>query len=258
MAKFDGKFFRGLIGKLIFRERKGQQEVSAKPIKIRQTKATKAASGTFSMASTLGGEIRHSLANELSLFNDGSIHCRLNGELNSILSTCRDRATNTFRFEEDSFHNLVGLELNSNARLSKNLPGKLTVDIQDGLLNIGMPGGETLRKLKFVKGSTDCKMMFTVALYRLHEGFVCRQATRQSLMVMKRAPDLNGITFSFEVPSDCLCLVTATLEYYAGGMPIHDINLNCCTVIEAIYMQGVYDTSSDFLWYKGGLIFQRA
>lgn len=258
MAKYDGKFFRGLLGKLIFRKQKVGQTVSTKPTSIKQTAATKAAAGTFRMASTLGSEIRLVLADKLLLFNEGTIHCRLNGELNSILAACKDPATNTFSFESDSFHNLAGLEMNSMSRLTKQLPGKLAVDIQDGLLTITLPGGETARKLRFVKGSTACKMMFTVAFFRLHEGLVCRRAAEQSLMIDKNKPNLNGLCFSFEVPNDCLCLVSTALQYYAGKYPINTIDLNCSAFIEAVYIKGVYDESRNFLWSQSDLVFKRA
>lgn len=258
MAKLNGKFLRGLIANLIFKKSGNEQIVTSMPDNVRQTTATKMASVIFGLASTLCSFIRDALVNELRMFKDGTMHHRLNALLIPILNNCRDMATDTFTFEADSFHSLTGLELNSHASLTRQLPGKLTVNVQDGLLNIAMPGGETARKLKFVKGSTACKMIFTVALFRLHEGLVGRYAADQSLLIEKKAPDLNGIAFSFEVPNDCLCLVTATLEYYSAGQPIHDRNLNCCTIIEAIYIQGTYDKSRNFLWNKGDLIFKRA
>ena len=91
MGKFEGKFFAGPVGPVIFRKSKGKQIVSVKPLPgtVKQTENTKKASGTFGMASLMTSQIREGFSHEISNLHDGSLHSRLMITLNPILSQCR-------------------------------------------------------------------------------------------------------------------------------------------------------------------------
>ncbi len=258
MAKFDGKFLRGIIGPVVLRKSGNRQQVVPKTPKgkVKQSAATKRASSTFGMASGLSGQIRTVLKEEASIAGDGSVHARLSSSLNQLLMRARDPVTRQYHFVADSFQALAGFEFNSARRLADKLPGRLELSLDDGLLHVDFPKGEQPRKLKFVKGANACKLTLSVALFRLAEGLVGRVAERRSLMVEKETFDLSGASFSFEIPNDCLYLLLVSMEYYKGQFPIVDVGQNTGAVYHAQVVKGEYSQGKRFLWAESGLYFK--
>lgn len=250
MAKFDGKFLRGIIGPVILKKRGKSQQVISKPAArtVKQSAATKQASGIFGMASSLSGQIRAALNEESGIAEDGSVHSRLSSTLNQMLMRSRDPATRKFSFREDSFHGLVGFEFNDERRLADRMPGKLELRLSDGLLHVAFPDTGPPRTLKFVKNSNACNLTFSVALFRLAEGLVGRTTDRRSVKIESEKFDLNGMSFSFEVPNDCLYLFSVSMEFYKGRFPIRDPSLNIGAIYDALVVPGEYDEGRKFLW----------
>jgi len=82
MAKLIGNLLSGSLGPYIFRIVKGKQIVSLKPASgtINQSVATKVASEVFGKASTLGRQVRKTLAFQYpDLFSRDTIHAALFG-----------------------------------------------------------------------------------------------------------------------------------------------------------------------------------
>lgn len=250
MAEYDGKFLRGIIGPVVFKKSRGRQQVIAKtePGTTKQTEATKMASANFGKAGFMSSQIKNAFDEETDIAEDGSLHARLSAVLNQVLMLSRDQETGEYHFVEDSFYGLEGFEFNQARRLTERLPGKLQVKLEDGKLQVTYPNRELPRTLKFVTGSTACELCFSVVLFRLKQGLVSRTVNRQSVMVETEVFDLNGLSFSFEVPNDCLCLLAVTLQYYNRKRPISKHNLNVGGIYDARIVPGVYDETREFLW----------
>lgn len=258
MAKLDGKFLRGAIWDLIFKKVGDMQLLTSKvePGTMKHTVGTKMASSTFGLASKMSSNIRQAIRDELRVANDGTIHFRLTSALHVLLTQCRDNATKTYSFNEDSFKCLAGLDFNSSVPLMNKLPGKLNVVLEDGLLQVAYADAEQLRSLRFIEGSTSCKLTFGVMLFRLNTSLVSRDYDLQSVMVQRNAAGLDNIAFSFRVPNDCLYLLTVTLNYYNGSIPLQDKKMNSGAIYDAAIVQGVYDDSPDFRWLENDLVFR--
>lgn len=258
MGKLRGNFLIGKIRDLIFKEVRGVQLVTSKVErgKMKQTVATKIAAGTFALASKLSCNFREAMRNELRVANDGTIHSRLTKVLLAILTQCRDKASNNYSFNEDSFNDLIDFNFNTSVSLAHKLPGKLKTVLNNGVLHVKYADNQPSRNLRFVKGSTACKLTFGMVLFRLSNSQVGRDYVFQSVMIKKSAPELRDLEFSFEVPNDCLYLLTATLNYYKGSVPIMDTKLNSGAIYDAVVVKGEYDESRKFRWLENELVFK--
>ncbi len=258
MARYDGKFLRGVIGPVILKKSGNKQQVIPRGRRgtVKQSAATKQASGTFGMASGLSGQIKTVLKEDWGIADDGSVHARLSSALNQLLMRARDPVTGQYSFSADSFHGLAGFEFNAARRLADKLPARLELQLEANLLYVAFPTGEKPLKLKFVKGSNACKLTVSVALFRLAEGLVGRSADQRSLMVEKETFDLRGMSFLFEIPNDCLYLLTLNIEYYKGQFPIADVALNTAAIYDARVVDGAYTQGRKFLWAETGLYFR--
>ena len=258
MGKLRGKFLIGKIRDLIFKEVRGVQLVTSKvePGTMKQTAATKIAAGTFALASKMSGNFRDAMRDELRVANDGTIHFRLTKALLTILTQCRDKASKNYSFNDDSFNGLVDFNFNTSMLLAHKLPGKLKTVLDNGLLHVAYADNQPSRNLRFIKGSTACKVTFGIVLIRLSNSQVGRDYVLQSVMVKKSAPELKDLAFSFEVPNDCLYLLTATLNYYKGSVPVMDTKLNSGAIYDAVIVQGEYGESRKFRWLENELVFK--
>lgn len=258
MGKLRGNFLIGRIRDLIFKEVKGVQLITSKVERgtMKQTVATKIAAGTFALASKLSCNFREAMRDELRVANDGTIHFRLTKALLTILTQCRNKAGNNYSFNEDSFNDLIDFNFNTSRSLAENLPGKLKTVLNNGVLHVAYTDNQPSRNLRFTKGSTACNVTFGIVLFRLNHGQVGRDYILQSVMVEKRAPELKNLAFSFEVPNDCLYLLTATLNYYKGSVPIMDTKLNSGAIYDAAVVKGEYDESRKFRWLESELVFK--
>ncbi|WP_442587778.1 hypothetical protein ACSBL2_17170 [Pedobacter sp. AW31-3R] len=257
MAKFDGKFLRGVIGPTVLKKRGNTQQVLAKkaPGTVKQTMATKQASTTFGLASALSGWIRSALNLETQIAGDGSVPSRLSATLNLLLIQCRDQLVNEYRLMKDSFHGLTGFDFNGERRLADRLPGELTLQVNDGVLTLGFDEREIPRTLKFSRGVTSCELTFSMILMRLNKGLISQKTIRHSRMVLNENEDLNGLSFSFDVPNDCLYIIAASMEYFNRKKQVADPGLNVGGILAARMIQGVYMESKKILWQEMDLCF---
>lgn len=258
MARYDGKFLRGVIGPVILKKSGNKQQVipRGRAGTVKQSAATKQASGTFGMASGLSGQIKAVLKEDWGIAGDGSVHARLSTALNQLLMRAREPVTGQYSFGADSFQGLAGFEFNAARRLADKLPRRLELHLDGNWLSAVFPTGEKPLKLKFVKGSNACKLTVSVAFFRLAEGLVSRSADRRSQMIKTEKFDLSGMAFSFKVPSGCLYLLTMSMEYYRGEFPIVDMSLNTGAIYDAQVVKGEYTEGRKFLWAQTGLYFR--
>jgi len=213
MAIFDGKFIRGVIGDVVFRKVGNMQTMSRRVPKgtIKQTAATKKASGIFAFASSLGAHFREVLKADLKGFSDTDMHSRLTAGFCSILNRCRDPETGLFDFQENSFSELEGLDFNNLSRLMSSLGVKPMLGMKDGTISLLLP---SLRQIKFPSPAISCEMTISVTLVALEEGIITQHPDRKKILIEKISASRNPYQFRFDVPAGCLCLVSMFLDFY--------------------------------------------
>ena len=100
MARYDGKFLRGVVGPVILKKSGNKQQVISRgrADTVKQSATTKQASRTFGMASGLSGQTKKILKEDWGIADDGSVHARLSSALNQLLMRTRDPVTGLYSF----------------------------------------------------------------------------------------------------------------------------------------------------------------
>jgi len=259
MAKAKGKFFKGTVGPVVFKELNDQQVVCSKPApgRMKQTEATKKAAGVFGMSSKLHNLIKESFIRDLAEFHDKSFQTRLIKELNPILNQCRDADNGKYHFGEDSFKNLMNFEFNINSKLNDRLPIKPRINHEHTTLAVQFPNWETPGRLRFKKGEEYAMMTVSVALFRLKDGLQIKMPLRQTIRLDKDIDDhLNGRELLFDVPEDCLCVVSMFLKYYNEYRLLNHKDMSPAAVIDAVVTTDIYQGTDDYQWTSMGIKFK--
>lgn len=213
MGKFDGKQIIGMVGGLVFKKgRNGKTIIQSGGGPVKQTKATKTASGIFGKASTLSKAIRVDLSVLINGFYDGAMVNRLNTQNREILEQCYDKDTKQYTFKADSFSRLAGFEFNAKSPLSKNLWVEPQLTLTGNQLTLSLPAMEINEQLKFPVPCNVCEIKVALAFYNLEQG-VHKQSVFQVLEVHTDQPLLPAHDFTFEVPDGCLCVMGMKLGY---------------------------------------------
>ena len=255
MGKFDGKFFAGPVGPVIFRKSKGKQIVSVKPLPgtVKQTENTKKASGTFGMASLMTSQIREGFSHEISNLHDGSLHSRLMTTLNPILSQCRDLGTMKYDFEANSFNRLQGLNFNIESPLEKKMGVFPEIKLENNKLQVVFPSGKLESKIKFIKGSTYCNLTLSLLLFRLKDGLRSKTSVKETIRVdrMNQEP-LGNIAFEYTVPNGCLCVLGIFLKYHNYKYMLNTNSMSPAAICFSSVLPGDFDGENTEDWYDMG------
>ena len=250
MATNYGKYLRGTLGPLVFKGYREKQIVTTKRGRgaVKQTTNSQRSASTFGLASKLGGKLRYILGNEIGGLQDGNMVNRMNTVFNLMLSDCRDPKTRLFSFKEYSFRRLADFEFNINSPLRNYLEVKPETTIANSKMQVVFPVLEHPAKLKFPEESTSCRMTVSLALFRLKEGKHISTSQSQRMVFDREKPELNGQTFTFEVPDGCLCLVSLFLDYYAYSVPLNHKKFNPGGILDAFLTPGIYQGNDRRNW----------
>lgn len=255
MAEQRGKFLRGVLGGYIFRVVNNKQQVYPKPLPktMKQTKATKRASNTFGMASSLGAQIRMTVSGEIANCSDSLMTNRLNGELITILGESRNPATKLYHFDTDSFSRLKGFEYNVHCRVEQSMLARPQVSIADDKLKVNIPTLNIPSQLKFPRASFHCDLKILVSLFRLKDGKFAKVPDLQQIEVTKNKTFMEGQELIFSVPSGCLCIVSLFVEFSIPGKrdwePMKDFYSGC--ICGALVTPGIFQADLRRTWLSG-------
>lgn len=256
MASKKGEFFTGIIGNMVYRVMNGKQVVSSRmePGTMKQTKATKAASGNFGEATALAAQLRRTLAIQLEGLYGDPMRNRLNGLLNKVLHESRDNVTKRFEFTVDSFNRLAGFEFNVDSKLTDYVLKMPLLDCRDGGVNINFSGFQGPGLFKFPPRSLRCKLTFTLSLFRLKQGKMVVLAESQSILLSKNGYLQEPEIFSFKVPDGCLYVVGMFLEYHSAGKSgwrvINNMTFSPGCIFAAGITEGKENGDSMLVWKK--------
>ncbi|MES2458336.1 MAG: hypothetical protein V4594_22450 [Bacteroidota bacterium] len=214
MGTFDGKRIRGLVGSVVFRQgRKNQEIVQTAPASLKQTKATKIAGKTFGQGSTLACVIREDLR-PVTLDNyDGDMVNDFATPVRDVLKQCFDKETGFYTFEQDSFARLEGFEFNPRSLLINSLLVAPETALNGNTFTVSIPEFEVPQKFKFPGNTNVCRLRVGVSVIALHAGLNIDLLV-QELEISAGEHIVPASAFEFEVSEGCLCVAAISLTYF--------------------------------------------
>ena len=214
MAIFDGKKIRGIVGKTVFKNGRGNTSIVQKaPVAVRQTKATKKSANLFGQGSVLAGAIRYGLSFIIQGNYDPDMINRFNKPVRSIINRCYNKTTETFAFAPDSFEDLIGFEFNSRSWLINSLYVKPETNLTGNIFKISFPEINVKEQLKFPAGSNLCQLEVCVSYIVLDQAMT-KHSDSQSVEISDAQETLPAQEFTFETPEGCLCIAGLGLNYF--------------------------------------------
>lgn len=254
MARVYGDFLKGIVGPVSLKVLNGIQVVSQRmwPGTMNQTVNTKKTANTFGVASSLACNVREVFQNQINGFADSGMVNRLNSRMTGILNICRDPESRLYNFEEDSFNQLTGFDFNMNSPLFKALRIVPDINFNEGILSITAPPAKVPAKLKFIARSTNCEVIASVGWFRLEEGEKTYSTIDQSIVVKRELPNLDQLSFKFDIPNGCLCIVSIFLKYYLR-VGKREVILNSkkyspAGICAALLIPGKYEERDKQIW----------
>jgi uncharacterized protein (DUF736 family) len=257
MARMEGKFIVGVIGEYVYRMQNGVQIVSRrlKKNEMKQSEETKKHGNTFGLASKLTAGLRKTLMAQIGQMSQAEMRNRLNGVAVSVLSDCRNRGTQHYEFDEDSFRRFEGFEFNATAPLKNKLLNLPQVDLSQGRLTITFEGLAEPNKLKFKGPNTvRCVLTTCLSLFKLRAGKMLNLAQAQTLELFKNSLPESAQQIEFTVPEGCFYTVTLFIEYFTasriGWVPLKTSEPAVGRILSAALAPGEEQDDKSVKWVK--------
>lgn len=246
MAQFDGKHWRGIIDKVVFKKRKdGKLTAQSAPVHVPQTEASKKTASIMGNASSLSGAIRACMT---GLFNDnapGTMINRLTTINRAVLQHCFDKTTQTYSFKQDSFSNMAGFEFNDASPLSNHLWVKPYLTLNDAAdkLTLTIPAFEIPSQLTIPSHANYCQLEVSMGQFALF-GKAEKIAGWNAIKIKKDQTQVPETQFHFDIMPGCLGVVGLGLSYYKLQhevlTPLNNKTLNPAAIIGAIFTPGEF------------------
>lgn len=222
MAKYDGKYFRGVIGAISFRNLHGRQIAQRRPGRgcIRQSMATKASSGEFGRASSIGALFRRSMRRLWEDTGDGGMVNRLTSRVAEVIRSDRKHGLGERQLADGDTGLLKGFEFNERSRLAELLGGLPAATLEEGKLKVSVDGQER-KWLKAPAWATGCELRLRVVTCDLASGGYEALSEAEENWTFREG-DLEGFGWEIaaNVPEGSLVLAGLSLRFYqeTGGI----------------------------------------
>lgn len=205
-------FVSGSIGPVIFYERNGVPCARAKPTKVRQTKATKAASKEFGKAVRYSRILRDALQGIIPFPKDKSVMYRLNNALLDWLRASKDdhevriRLAKYFEKFEFNKESELSYRLRKNPLVSFETPGIILVNIPAFLPKSDIAAPNNTRSVAWEITAVSCNT---------NSELPWRYSTRLEMNYDTNPIPGQEIKIPFKINSNDLVLVVISLKYTA-------------------------------------------
>lgn len=249
MGTIKGKFIKGQVGSVVYREYRGSQIIQGRPkvIKSHRTEGTKKAATTFGKASKLAGGIRWGLGYICGKFYDGTMIYRFNTEILRCLNAVKDPETQQFNFNPDTFRSLAGFEFNVGSMVKNHFFVQPTVTIEGTSLQVTIPEIKIPTELKWpIDRPKCCKLMMVTTMIDLGKGSTVFGKPQVMDIPYSYTPStVPGQTFEFEIIPGCLCITGITLQIvedtFIGESTINTKSFNPAAILHAHIADGTID-----------------
>lgn len=255
MAKFDGKYLRGITGDVTNREYRGMQIVQSNSSLTprSQTKETKKASGIFGQASTLACSVRDNLYPFINDFYHGQMNTELNTEMLYCLRQSINEEGTAYDPKHHSFNKLDGFEFNANSPLTSHLLTDPDLSLQGNILSVNLPDVYKPGVIQFPKTAKGVYIHIGVGFHDLKNQRMTLGPV-QSLKIPKgehTGTDLSA-HFDFEIEPGCLCVAVISMDFYkttlSGELSLNSKTMNPVMILAAFMSEGEADATLSKDW----------
>lgn len=249
MGSIKGKFIKGLVGSVIFREYRGMQIVQGLPEirKSKRTEGTKNAANVFGKASQLAYGIRRGLGHICGKFYDGTMIYRFNAEVLRCLNAIKDPETHQFKYSADSFRSLIGFEFHALSMVKDYFHVQPQVTIEGTKLQVNIPDIKVPSELKWpIERPKSCKLVIEVTLIDLSKGAVDQGTTKvMDIPYTYTRSVVLGQTFEVDIIPGCLCITGISPQYVEdtliGESNVNSKSFNPSAILDARIVEGRLD-----------------
>lgn len=256
MAIQIGKFLYGKVGSLVYKVVNGVQVVSQAPVH-KPRKLSKAAfftGNTFSAGTSIGAAIRKTLSPQIQGFSDTEMNGRLVSGLVKVLRACRDKKTLEFKITNEKLTELDFFEFNTSSRMRYMISLDHDYDERTLQFKVQIPVLCSIEDMDFPEESVRCTVKASVSCFRIWEGLRTELPETQSIVIDRKWDEFPGHVFSFNLPQDCLCMLTVFLEYaeYSGKeyTIINRRKMNPGSILKLVMTPGTYQHTDNLHWVK--------
>ena len=243
MAKFDGKFFKGMVGPVVYKQYRGMQLVTAKSTLTlaSQTENTKKAAAAFGLTSSLAADLRKNLCNIVTGFYDGTMVYRFKKLVQEAIYHSAGPEAGAYNFTANSFERLNGFEFNATSPVASNFFIQPEQELLGDNLMFKLPELRLSHDLKFPNNATSCLLHIAVGMYDLTYGHktICPV---QSVEVLNEGSVIPAQSFEFTVVPGCLCITVLSFQYmqqtFSGQQIINSKAFNPVAVFSAVMADG--------------------
>lgn len=257
MAKFDGKFIKGKVGRTVYKKYRNKQIIQEVPVftASSHTEASKSAAKIFGKASSLAMNLRDILNPIITDFTDGQMVNRLNSEVVQILNQSKDVNTGTFTFDEYSFSRLNGFEFNQTSMVRNIFHARPELQATSSQLTISIPEIQLPKELIFPKEIGSCMFSLGLGMFDLKHGRETFSTIQTNDIKYEYKPGIvPSKQFNFEIESGCLCIAVISLQFmrdtFAGKMFYNTIDFNPVAILKAFIAEGEVDPAKTKNWYE--------
>ncbi|MGY4383438.1 hypothetical protein ACVWYN_000457 [Pedobacter sp. UYP24] len=257
MAKYDGKFIRGIVGKGIFRELNGQQIIQGrteKP-KINRTKATEKAATIFGVASNFSSYIRDNFNSVIRDRYDTHMCTRLSSQVLQCFRAAARPDSELFDFTPTSFNRLIGFEFNLKSQLKDIFFAQPMVHIHENQMQVVIPEMNLNEDLKFPRRAKKCKLVLGHVQFDLTNGFF--NETEYAILDIennKENPIFPLHSTIFNLQPGCYSVLTVTVQFiettFFGDNFINDKSFNPVAILSSYIIDGTLDKSVTEKWHE--------
>lgn len=253
MAKFDGRFFKGMVGPVVYKQYRGMQLVTAKSrLSLSgQTTNTKKAAAAFGLTSSLAADLRKNLCNIVTGFYDGTMVYRFKTAVQFAMQQARDNETGQYQFSPNSFERLNGFEFNATSPVSANFFVQPEQELIGDTLMFKLPELRLPHDLKFPKNADICLLNIAVGMYDLTYGHktICPV---QSVELVNEPSLIPAQSFEFRVQPGCLCVTALSFQYiqqtFSGRQIINSKDFNPVAIFRSVMADGAVEQEQTKAW----------
>lgn len=255
MARVDGKFIKGTVGKVVYKEYRGEQVIQESPKygPGSQTEGTKKAATVFGIASKLATSFRDRMASVITDHVDGPMVNRFNSEVMAVLNQTVNKETQTFQFKPASFNRLIGFEFNMNSPVRNMFFAQPQVTVSGNNLAVDFPEIKIPSELKFPKETKLCMLHVATGLFDLTYGHVKLNPIESIEIEYPYKPVLLAPRqVNFEIEPGCLCITIISFQFFrntfAGKLFLNTKKFNPVAILHTFIADGAVDAERTKSW----------
>lgn len=229
MGTIDSKGnIKGKVGNATYRVMDGKNIVQSKPLKVRQSKATKASSGEFGAISTIAKKIRLHFFAAIQDRTDSRMANRFGAALYRAVTQNKAIKKGERGVLNSDLSEMKGFEFNNNSQVSDIFNGTaVAIMDSDNRVLIEMPELNGEEAIVWPGLATECRIKFFVQALNPADWTETSFELFETHIKNDKKYQLPAQQWqSAVIPPGHLCVVMLTMQFYRYNSQVGDISLN--------------------------------